>query len=57
MTDFNHQPHTGGRKKRKHRKRQPIGIRSLKALRVHRELEYLRHPTEERARKLREVSG
>jgi hypothetical protein len=55
VTRFNHQPRSGRTKAAKKRDRQPLGVRGLEALVAHRELEYLRHPTTERARKLKEI--
>jgi hypothetical protein len=55
MTRFNHAQRSGRRKRPKQRDRKPMGIRDLEALHAHRELEWLRHPTPERWRKLQEV--
>lgn len=56
MTRFHHQQRSGRRKKPKDRDRAPLGLgNDLDALIAHRELEYLRNPTPERARKLAEA--
>lgn len=57
MTGFNHSQRNGRRKKAKQRekRRDSLGLKSPEALIEHRELEYLRHPSPERWRKLRAV--
>lgn len=55
MTKFNHQPRKGNRKAPKHRSRVPIGLSDLSAVETHRELEFLRKPTRERALKLDQI--
>ena len=55
MTDFTHQKRNGRHKKPKERERQAMGLKTPEQLLAHRELEYLRRPTAERARKLREA--
>lgn len=56
MTAFAHQPRNGKRKRPKNRQRQGLGIDSAERLRVHRELQYLRNPSAERAAKLKEAN-
>jgi hypothetical protein len=55
MTRFLHQQHSGRRKRGRKRQQKGLGIRSLEALKAHRELAFLRNPNAERARKLAEV--
>jgi hypothetical protein len=57
VTGFAHQKRSGRRKKPKQRQRKGLDIRSFDALRAHRELAFLRNPSHERLRKLREVGG
>ncbi len=58
MTRFAHQQHSGRRRKAKaKRSRKGLEIRTLEALRAHRELAYLRNPSKERARKLAQTQS
>jgi hypothetical protein len=57
VTAFHHQQRSGRRRAAKKRQRKGLGIRTLEALRAHRELQFLRNPSADRARKLREVKG
>lgn len=52
MTRFDHQPRSGRKRAPKKRKRLPLGLRDLDSLILHREMEFLRHPTRGRAYKL-----
>lgn len=56
MTQHVHQPRNGKRKAPKKRARKGLGIDSAERLVVHRELQYLRNPSAERAAKLKEVN-
>jgi hypothetical protein len=60
MTNFNHQKRSGRARRAKTRSETGLDLPSepderLQALLIHREMEYLRRPTRERARKLAEI--
>jgi hypothetical protein len=55
VTQHVHQARSGRRKRGKKRPRKGLDIGSAAALQTHRELEYLRNPSKERAAKLKEV--
>lgn len=56
LTRHTHQPRNGKKRARKKRARKGLGIDSAERLRAHRELQYLRNPSAERAAKLKEVN-